>query len=155
MLGRYGKIKVLKDIFRKAIKVYQVNQLTRCMEQLVNINSEATMYITDVRFERWAQAFSPRKRYNLMSSNIAKAMNNAIKACRELPITRVIDYIGGVLQHRFYDRQTSTGKLKLTLTTKADVNIGVKHKNARSLTVYPITYYYFLVKDGDLDGTMI
>ncbi|KAK2661692.1 hypothetical protein Ddye_000266 [Dipteronia dyeriana] len=119
-----------------------------------NINYEATMYITDVIFERWARAYNPRKRYNLMSSNIAKAMNNAIKACRELLITGVIDYIRGVLQRWFYDRRTSAGKLKSTLTTKADVNIGVNDEKAHYITVYSITYYSFLVKDGDLDGTV-
>ncbi|KAK2647156.1 hypothetical protein Ddye_022351 [Dipteronia dyeriana] len=36
-----------------------------------------------------------------------EAMNNAIKACRELPITGVIDYIRGVLHRWFYDRRTS------------------------------------------------
>ncbi|KAK2643566.1 hypothetical protein Ddye_025329 [Dipteronia dyeriana] len=121
---------------------------------MTNINSKAAMYITDVGFERWAQAYSPRKSYNLMSSNIAEAMNNSIKACWELPITGVIDYIRRVLQRWFYDRRTSVGKLKSTLTTKADVNIGVKDEKAHYLTVYPITYYSFLVKDGDLDGTV-
>ncbi|KAK2657749.1 hypothetical protein Ddye_010801 [Dipteronia dyeriana] len=101
MLRRYGKNKVLKDIFRKVLKVYRVNQFTRCMEQLASINSEAAMYITDVGFEWWARAYSPRKRYNLTSSNIAEAMNNAIKVCRELPITGVIDCIREVLQRWF------------------------------------------------------
>ncbi|KAK2662218.1 hypothetical protein Ddye_000792 [Dipteronia dyeriana] len=124
------------------------------MEQLANINSQATMYIKDFGFERWARAYSPRKRYNLTSSNIAEAMNNAFKACRELPITEVIDCIRGVLQRWFYNHRTSAGKLKSTLTTKANVNIVVKDEKARYLTVYPITYYSFLVKDGDLDGTV-
>ncbi|KAK2661745.1 hypothetical protein Ddye_000319 [Dipteronia dyeriana] len=154
MLGRYGKNKILKDIFRKAVKVYRVNQFMRCMEQLANINSEAAMYITDVGFERWARAYSPWKRYNLMSSNIAEAMNNAIKVCRELPITEVIDCIRGVLQRWFYVCRTFAGKLKSTLTTKVDVSICVKDEKASYLTVYPITYYSFLVKDGDLDGTV-
>ncbi|KAK2652623.1 hypothetical protein Ddye_012479 [Dipteronia dyeriana] len=124
------------------------------MEQLANINSQVAMYITNVGFERWARAYSPGKRYNLTSSNIAEAMNNAIKVCMELPITGVIDCIRGVLQRWFYDRRTSAGKLKSTLTTKADVNIGVKDEKARYLMVYPITYYSFLVKDEDLDGTI-
>ncbi|KAK3221503.1 hypothetical protein Dsin_008528 [Dipteronia sinensis] len=111
------------------------------------------MYVRDAEFERWARAYSPRKRYSMMSSNIAESMNNAIKNCRELPITGVIDYIRGFLQHWFYDRRTSAGKLKSTLTTKADVILGVKDEKARYLRVYPITYYSFLVKDGDLDGT--
>ncbi|TXG72867.1 hypothetical protein EZV62_001446 [Acer yangbiense] len=154
MLGRYGKYKVLKDIFKKAVKVYRVNQFDRCMDQLTNINSRAAMYVTDVGFERWSRAYSPRKRYNLMSSNIADATNNAIKDCWELPITGVIDYIRAVLQHWFHDHRTSAGKLKSTLTTKADVNISVMDEKARYLRVYPITYYSFLVKDGDLDGTV-
>ncbi|KAK2662344.1 hypothetical protein Ddye_000918 [Dipteronia dyeriana] len=81
-------------------------------------------------------------------------MNNAIKACRQLPIIEVIGCIRGVLQRWFYDCQTFAGKLKSTLKTKANVNIGVKDEKARYLTVYPITYYSFFVKDGDLDGTV-
>ncbi|KAK3199041.1 hypothetical protein Dsin_022456 [Dipteronia sinensis] len=154
MLRRYGKNKVLKDIFIKAVNVYRVNKFTRCMEQFANINSEAAMYVTGVGFERWARAYSPRKRYNIMSSNIAESMNNAIKYCQELPITGVIDYIRGVHQNWFHDRRTSAGKLKSTLTTEADVNIGVKDEKASYLRVYPITYYSFLVNDRDLDGTV-
>ncbi|KAK3225307.1 hypothetical protein Dsin_005169 [Dipteronia sinensis] len=133
MLRRYGKNKVLRDIFRKAVKVYRVNQFTRCMEQMANINSKAVMYVTDAGFERWLRAYNRRKRYNIMLSNIAEAMNNAIKNYRELPITGVIDYSRGVLQHWFHDRRTSAGKLKSTLTTKADVNICVKDEKARYL----------------------
>ncbi|KAK3211826.1 hypothetical protein Dsin_016532 [Dipteronia sinensis] len=112
------------------------------------------MFVTDVRFELWARAYTPRKRYNLMSSNIVEAMNNVIKDCLELPITGVIDYIRGVLQRWFHDRRTFAGKLKSTLTTKVDVNICVKDEKARYLRVYPITYYSFLVNDEDLDGTV-
>ncbi|KAI9162027.1 hypothetical protein LWI28_023047 [Acer negundo] len=96
------------------------------MEQLKNINSEAAQYVTDAGIERWAPAYSPRKRYKLMSTNIAEAMNNAIKECKELPITGVIDYIKGVLQSWFLDRRTTALKLTTQLTTAADVAIGAK-----------------------------
>ncbi|KAK2659056.1 hypothetical protein Ddye_005589 [Dipteronia dyeriana] len=128
-----------------------VGELFESKQQL---QSQLGRYAFANRFQIKARTYSPRKRYNLTSSNIAEAMNNEIKVCRELPITGVIDCIRGVLQRWFYDRWTSTGKLKSTLTTKADVNIGVKDEKARYLTIYPIIYYSFLVKDGDLDGTV-
>ncbi|KAK2659059.1 hypothetical protein Ddye_005592 [Dipteronia dyeriana] len=127
-------------------------QFMQQMEQLANINPEAAEYVMNTGIERWARAYSPRKRYNIMSTNIADAMNNAIKECKELPITGVIDYIRGVLQHWFHDRRTTAHKLATQLTTATDVAIGVKDDKARYMWIYPITFYMFLVKDGGLDG---
>ncbi|KAK3219469.1 hypothetical protein Dsin_013439 [Dipteronia sinensis] len=133
-------------------RVYRESQFLQRMEQLSNINPEAAQYVTDARIERWARAYSPRKRYNIMSTNIAEAMNNAVKECKELPITGVIDYIRGVLQCWFHDRRTAALKLTTQLTTAADVAIGVKDDEARYTRIYPITFYTFHVKDGGLDG---
>ncbi|KAK2658619.1 hypothetical protein Ddye_005152 [Dipteronia dyeriana] len=60
----------------------------------------------------------------------------------------------GWFQGWFYERRTSALKLTTQLTTAADVAIGVKDEQARYMRVYPITFYTFLVKDGDLDGHM-
>ncbi|KAK2655115.1 hypothetical protein Ddye_008167 [Dipteronia dyeriana] len=98
MLAHYGKNKALKRYFDRATRVYRESQFLQLMEQLANINSEAAQYVTAVRFDRWSRAYSPRKRYNIMSTNITESMNNALKGCKELPITGVIDYIRGVLQ---------------------------------------------------------
>ncbi|KAK3229140.1 hypothetical protein Dsin_001021 [Dipteronia sinensis] len=152
MIGHYGRNKALKQYFQRAARVYQESQFIQHMEQLANINPEAAQYVMDARVERWARAYSPRKRYNIMSTNIAEAMNNAIRECKELPITGVIDYIRGVLQRWFHDRRTAALKLTTQLTTAADVAIGVKDDEARYMRIYPIIFYTFLVKDGGLDG---
>ncbi|TXG64865.1 hypothetical protein EZV62_011859 [Acer yangbiense] len=154
MVGHYGRNKTLKQYFERAARVYRESQFLQRMEHLKNINPEAAQYVTDAGIERWARAYSPRKRYNIMSTNIAEAMNNAIKECKELPITGVIDYIREVLQSWFHDRRTAALKLSTQLTTAADVAIGVKDERARYMRIYPITFYTFLVKDGDLDGNV-
>ncbi|KAK2646275.1 hypothetical protein Ddye_021470 [Dipteronia dyeriana] len=84
MVGHYGRNKALKQYFRRAARVYQDSQFIQHMEQLANINPEAAQYVMNIGIERWARAHSPRKRYNIMSTNIAEAMNNAIKECKEL-----------------------------------------------------------------------
>ncbi|KAI9154117.1 hypothetical protein LWI28_021164 [Acer negundo] len=154
MFGHYGRNKALKQYFERAVRVYQESQFLQYMEQLKNINSEAAQYVTDAGIERWARAYSPRKRYKLMSTNIAEAMNNAIKECKELPITGVIDYIRVVIQSWFHDRRTAALKLTTQLTTAVDVAIGVKDEKARYMWIYPITFYTFLVKDENLDGNV-
>ncbi|KAK0602728.1 hypothetical protein LWI29_036406 [Acer saccharum] len=111
MVGHYGRNKALKQYFRRAAKVYRESQFLQRMEQLANINLEVAQYVTDAGIEHWARAYNPRKRYNIMSTNIAMAMNNAIKECKELPIIVVIDYIRGVLQCWFHDRRTVALKL--------------------------------------------
>ncbi|KAK3219260.1 hypothetical protein Dsin_013230 [Dipteronia sinensis] len=121
---------------------------------LANINPEAAQYVTDAGIECWAQAYSPRNRYNIMSTNIAEAMNNAIKECKELPITGVIEYNKGILQCWFHDQQTTALKLTTQLTTAVDVAIGVQVDETRYMRIYSVTFYTFLVKDGGLDGTV-
>ncbi|TXG67582.1 hypothetical protein EZV62_008857 [Acer yangbiense] len=123
MVGHYGRNKTLKQYFERAARVYRESQFLQRMEHLKNINPKAAQYVTDAGIERWARAYSPRKRYNIMSTNIAEAMNNAIKECKELPITGVIDYIREVLQSWFHDRRTAALKLSTQLTTAADVAI--------------------------------
>ncbi|KAK2655678.1 hypothetical protein Ddye_008730 [Dipteronia dyeriana] len=132
MVGHYGSNKELKQYFRRATRVYRESQYLQRMEQSAHINPEAAQYVTDVWIERWARAYSPRK--------------------KELPITRVIDYIRGILQRWFHDRHTAALKLTTQLTTAADVAIGVKDEEARYMWVYPITFYTFNVKVGGLDG---
>ncbi|KAI9198030.1 hypothetical protein LWI28_008861 [Acer negundo] len=144
MVGHYGRNKTLKQYFRWVAKVYLESQFLQRMEQLKNINPEAAQYVTDAGIERWARAYSPRKRYNIMSTNIAEAISNAIKECKELPIAGVINYIKGVLQSWFYDRRTSALKLTTQLTKAADVAIGVKDEKARYMRIYPITFYTFI-----------
>ncbi|KAK3188840.1 hypothetical protein Dsin_028401 [Dipteronia sinensis] len=124
------------------------------MEQLTNINPEAAQYVMEAGIEHWARAYSPRKRYNIMSTNIAEVMNNAVKECKELPITGVLEYIRGVIQCWFHDRRTTALKLTTQLTTAAYVAIRVKDDEARYMRIYPITFYTFLVKDEGLDGTV-
>ncbi|TXG69842.1 hypothetical protein EZV62_004777 [Acer yangbiense] len=58
-----------------------------------------------------------------MSTNIAEAINNAIKECKELPIIGVVDYIRGVLQSWFHDQRTAALKLTTQLTAATDVAI--------------------------------
>ncbi|TXG54078.1 hypothetical protein EZV62_019334 [Acer yangbiense] len=126
--------KTLKQYFKRAARVYRESQFLQRMEHLKNINLEAAQYVTD--------------------AGIEQAMNNAIKECKELPITGVIDYIREVLQSWFHDRRTTALKLSTQLTTAADVDIGVKDERARYMRIYPITFYTFLVKDRDLDGNV-
>ncbi|KAK2655286.1 hypothetical protein Ddye_008338 [Dipteronia dyeriana] len=152
MLAHCGKNKALKRYFERATRVYRESQFLQLMEQLANINFKAAQYVTAVRFDRWSRAYSPRKRYNILSTNIAESMNNALKGCKELPITGVIDYIRGVLQGWFYEHRTSALKLTTQLTTAAAVAIGFKDEQAQYMWVYPITFYTFLIKDRDLDG---
>ncbi|KAK3199142.1 hypothetical protein Dsin_022557 [Dipteronia sinensis] len=89
-----------------------------------------------------------------LERNMVEAMNNAVKGCKELPITGVIEYIKGVPHCWFHDRRTAALKLTTQLTTAEDVAISVKDDEARYMRIYPITFYTFLVKDGVLDGTV-
>jgi hypothetical protein len=57
---------------------------------LINVDKSALDWLQEVGPEKWSKAFSPRPRYNTLTSNNVEAVNSALKGIRSLPI---IDYL--------------------------------------------------------------
>ena len=146
------KNKDLSIPFRKAAKAYRVNDHSFYMLQLSSISVGAHQYVVDAGEERWSRAFCPRKRYNIMTTNIAESMNNAVKDFRELPIVAMIDRIRDMMQRWFHDRRTVAASYDTQLTERVEALIGVSDESAQHMKVSPIAVYQFEVHDGKQNG---
>ncbi|XP_044475703.1 uncharacterized protein LOC123203403 [Mangifera indica] len=63
------------------------------MKSLAYMHPEAASYLCEVGFERWARAYFPGHRYNVMTTKFAESFNTLVRHARGLPITMLIEFI--------------------------------------------------------------
>ncbi|EOY12401.1 Uncharacterized protein TCM_030916 [Theobroma cacao] len=90
---------------------YKVADFNRHMNQLQQIHSRAHADLMRIGLEKWARACSPARRYQMMTSNIAKCVNSCLKHARQMPITVLIEFIRDMFQHWFHDRYEEAVKV--------------------------------------------
>ncbi|XP_044464397.1 uncharacterized protein LOC123194952 [Mangifera indica] len=74
-------------------KAYTEFEFQQVMKSLSRLHPEATAYLYEVGFDRWARAYFSGHRYNVMTTNIAESFNALVKHARGLPITMLIEFI--------------------------------------------------------------
>nr|XP_016481467.1 PREDICTED: uncharacterized protein LOC107802440 [Nicotiana tabacum] len=55
--------------------------------------------------ERWARSSFPRRRYDMLTTNMVESMNSVLLKAREMPILRMLDFIQEKLGEWFYERR--------------------------------------------------
>ncbi|KAL4016972.1 hypothetical protein IC575_024643 [Cucumis melo] len=93
--------------------------------------------------------FTARRRYNMMTTNIAESMNSILKEPRDLPIASFLENVRALLQRWFWERREEGIKVTSTLTKWAELVIQKKQEGALTMKVNPIDHYQFHVKDLD------
>lgn len=72
---------------------------------LRSTNSAGAVYLKNIPFEQWTQAYDVGLRYSHMISNLTKCINSVLKGTRHLPITVVVKEITSVLQNFSQSKQ--------------------------------------------------
>ncbi|KAL5778677.1 hypothetical protein ACOSQ2_009414 [Xanthoceras sorbifolium] len=70
------------DLCGKAAYAYQCNICDAALDQIKNVKPRAYNMLMEAGINRWARAYMPGRRYQLMTTNIAEALNNCIKRAR-------------------------------------------------------------------------
>ncbi|XP_075097830.1 protein FAR1-RELATED SEQUENCE 5-like [Nicotiana tabacum] len=81
---------------------YDLNQL---MYQLKSIDKKTYNYIMEEPPERWARSWFPRRRYDMLTTNMVESMNFVLLKGREMPILGMLDFIQEKLGEWFYERR--------------------------------------------------
>ncbi|XP_062100717.1 uncharacterized protein LOC133806639 [Humulus lupulus] len=68
------------------------------MRGLDRLDRRIRPYLEKSKYETWARSYSPTKRYTMMTSNIAKSLNTALKAARNLPIDILVECLRSLVQ---------------------------------------------------------
>jgi len=144
--------KELLDIYYRAAYCSTSREFDLEMDKIKKYHPGTYDYLMSIGPERWSRSHCPRRRYQMMTTNIAEVLNNCIQKARRLPITAAMEFLRDMLQRWFHDRREKAGK-NPTYLGKAAVG-HCKERNEWSLTyhVYPIELTRYLVKDSKYDG---
>ncbi|KAL4035821.1 hypothetical protein IC575_004528 [Cucumis melo] len=105
-------------------------------------------YLLKVGFERWSCAYSRKRRYQIMTTNICESLNSKLKIDRDLPVASLLEAIREFLQRWFYERRKAASCLKSVLSSWAEGLIRKLVDESRSFIVNPVSEVEFQVVDG-------
>ncbi|XP_070046325.1 uncharacterized protein [Nicotiana tomentosiformis] len=75
------------------------------MSEIPKVYKKTFDYLIEEPPERWARSCCPRRKYDMLTTNIVESMNSVLLEARELPILRMMDFIQVKLQRWFYERR--------------------------------------------------
>ncbi|XP_038719808.1 uncharacterized protein LOC120012454 [Tripterygium wilfordii] len=143
---------IMFPIYFKAAKAYRVFEFEVLMTQLSLIDPRAQSYLLEAGFAKWSRAYFPGRRYNILTTNIAKSMNVVLREARHLPITMLVEHSRDLLQRWFYERRTEAASLNSILCKEVHKHIRKRIDRSRRMDVTPISHIEYYVRDGCGNG---
>ena len=101
--------------FWNAAHAFRPCEYERHMNDIRTVNERAYKYIEDIGKQHWANAFVLGKRYDMLTTNCAKATNSLLKGARELPITKMVEAIRSKLMEFFKLRRLKSHVLGICM----------------------------------------
>ncbi|KAK9064097.1 hypothetical protein SSX86_017969 [Deinandra increscens subsp. villosa] len=148
LVGNLGlKSKVAETLFWQTCKAWTPAEFNSCFEALCEGRPKVRDILTDIGFERWARAYSPINRYDLMTSNSAESMNALSVDARKLPITKLIDFFIDSVSKWYYERRQVGEKNVHYLTKAAEIIVSRRIVKSRTFSVRGINDHEFVVDD--------
>ena len=133
----------------KAARAYNVGQFNEYYNEIGIRSSKCHQYLEAIPKEHWTQAYCPAKRYNVMSSNIAEALNGALAKILELPIVTMVDGIRGKLMRWFCVRRAKAAKMTDTITPATNKLIFEHNVDSAGLAVSQVLAWSYHVHVSD------
>nr|XP_009765266.1 PREDICTED: uncharacterized protein LOC104216834 [Nicotiana sylvestris] len=119
------------------------------MSQIAAVDKKIFNYLMEEPPGRcWAHSHCPRRRYDMLTTNIVESMNNVLRRARELPLLTMMDFIQEKLQSWFYERRTTAEGIFREISNWEEATLEEKIKPAFTFRVLPIDRLKFNVKEG-------
>ena len=111
------------NIFQHASRVYRPANFDAQMEELKKIHKPKYYYIIEADVRKRSRAYSPMRRYSIMTSNIAESMNSGLRHARKLPVMTLVKFIRSLMQTWFYDQRNTVKRKNIVLTSTANLQV--------------------------------
>ena len=122
--------------FVKAAKAYTVAEFEHYMAVLDKIDARIRPYLEEAGYRTWTRSHAPKRRYTMMTSNIAESINSALKAARNLPIKVMMECIRSLVQKWVWDNGDEARGTFTELSSEAE---SVLRENFLSSTRLEVT----------------
>ncbi|XP_024043133.1 uncharacterized protein LOC112099860 [Citrus clementina] len=158
--SKFRMSKALWDEFEHAFinvaKAYGHEEFKRQLEGLWMLHSSAADYLeNNMSMCNWARSQFEGRRYNILTTNIAKSVNSFMREPQKFFITRLVDYFRKTLQQWFYDRKIVAESMSTRLTTWADKIVTERKPIAERMIVRPVSPHRFQVVGGGIKEGLV
>ncbi|XP_019238773.1 PREDICTED: uncharacterized protein LOC109218831 [Nicotiana attenuata] len=134
---RKVKSEIIK-LFQSAAIVYRRKEFDLYMSDIAKVDKKTYDYLMEEPPERWARSCSPRRRYDMLTTNIVESINSVLLEARELPILRMMDFIQVKLQRWFYERRNEAEGTLYDVSYWVEEELNKKIDLAFTLNVFPV-----------------
>ncbi|XP_075083511.1 uncharacterized protein LOC107786316 [Nicotiana tabacum] len=134
---RKVKSEVIK-LFQSAARVYMHKEFDLYMSDISKVDKKTFDYLMEEPPERWARSCSPRRIYDMLTTNIVESMNSVLLEARELPILRMMDFIQVKLQRWFYERRNEAEGTFYDVSCWVEEELKKNIDLAFTLNVFPV-----------------
>ncbi|XP_075099296.1 uncharacterized protein LOC142176123 [Nicotiana tabacum] len=136
----------IRKVFPEA--QHDFNQL---MSQLKSIDKKTYNYIMEEPPERWARSWFPRRRYDMLTTNMAESMNSILLKGREMPILRILDFIQERLGEWFYERRKKANETFHRVSIWAEEEMTKKMDLACKIFVFNLDSMLFRINSEGIE----
>ncbi|KAL5542974.1 hypothetical protein UlMin_010684 [Ulmus minor] len=143
--AKFKKI-FLDDLFCSAAKAYRVCDFNYFMLEMEKLEPSIPTYIRELDPEKWACAFFPRCRYNIMTTDIADSLKAILEKAREYPVATLMEQLCCMIQRWFWDRKNIDAATLSPVTSWAENELKQKIFDSHSILVCIKLHLMFLDK---------
>ncbi|KAK2661635.1 hypothetical protein Ddye_000209 [Dipteronia dyeriana] len=111
------------NLYYRATYAYRIEEFSRLMAEMKSIHSKVHDELVEVGIQKFSRVHCPRKRYQMMTTNIVEFMNSCILTIRKLPITSIAKFIRDLSKRWFHDCRCNTRETPTFLIGNSDRQI--------------------------------
>ncbi|CAG7906187.1 unnamed protein product [Brassica rapa] len=123
----------------KAATAYRLSDYKEYFNKIRGSNSACIIYLTNIGTGQWSRFYFGGERYNIMTSNIAEQLNNALGEGRGSPITELVIFIQRMMTRWFNARRRKAERHHGTVTVEVDKVMTKSMATMRGTQVNPIS----------------
>ncbi|XP_013589656.1 uncharacterized protein LOC106373754 [Brassica napus] len=112
--------KGLARLVTAAVTAHRMRDYKNFCDKIRASNNECGVYLGKIGSARWSRTYFGGQRYNIMTSNIAEQLNNALVEGRSSPIIELVMFIQGMMTRWFSARRKKANKHRGLMTIEVD-----------------------------------
>lgn len=109
-------------------------------------SAACTKYLEDIGTAKWSRKYFPGNRYNLLTSNVAEQLNNALSKSRASPVVELFMFIQRMLTRWFSARRTKSAKHRGAVTPEVEDVMQTHIRLTKGSKISNITSWSYQVK---------
>ncbi|XP_056848847.1 uncharacterized protein LOC130498990 [Raphanus sativus] len=145
VVSRY-KSKGLAKMVCEAAFSFRRSDFDKNFDKIKIANAACFKYLEDIGTAKWTRTYFQGNRYNLLTSNVAEQLNNAISKSRASPIVEMFMFIQRMLTRWFSARRTKSSKHRGLVTPEVDKVIQTHIRLTKGSKIYPSRDWSFSVR---------